>query len=146
MEKYYTINEISIMTGLTTRTIRNYLKSGLINGEKINGIWMFSHVDFSDMLANPAIKPSIQAKNNAVVYDFLVDNKKKINKICTIIDLYIDNTESNETSEFFCNTINSLSETGELSFKFEKNGRNVRVILSGTEETVIDILNKYYNR
>lgn len=146
MKKYYTINEISIMTGLTTRTIRNYLKSGLINGEKINGIWMFSHVDFSDMLANPAIKPSIQAKNNAVVYDFLVDNKKKINKICTIIDLYIDDTESNETSEFFCNTINSLSETGELSFKFEKNGRNVRVILSGTEETVIDILNKYYNR
>ncbi len=146
MEKYYTINEISIMTGLTTRTIRNYLKSGLINGEKINGIWMFSHEDFSDMLANPAIKPSIQAKNNAVVYDFLVDNKKKINKICTIIDLYIDDTESNETSEFFCNTINSLSETGELSFKFEKNDRNVRVILSGTEETVIDILNKYYNR
>mgnify|MGYP003291046468 FL=1 len=146
MEKYYTINEISIMTGLTTRTIRNYLKSGLINAEKINGIWMFSHVDFSDMLANPAIKPSIQAKNNAVVYDFLVDNKKKINKTCTIIDLYIDDTESNETSEFFCNTINSLSETGELSFKFEKNGRNVRVILSGTEETVIDILNKYYNR
>ena len=146
MEKYYTINEISIMTGLTTRTISNYLKSGLINGEKINGIWMFSHEDFSDMLANPAIKPSIQAKNNAVVYDFLVDNKKKINKICTIIDLYIDDTESNETSEFFCNTINSLSETGELSFKFEKNGRNVRVILSGTEETVIDILNKYYNR
>ena len=146
MEKYYTINEISIMTGLTTRTIRNYLKSGLINGEKINGIWMFSHEDFSDMLVNPAIKPSIQAKNNAVVYDFLVDNKKKINKICTIIDLYIDDTESNETSELFCNTINSLSETGELSFKFEKNGRNVRVILSGTEETVIDILNKYYNR
>ena len=146
MEKYYTINEISIMTGLTTRTIRNYLKSGLINAEKVNGIWMFSHEDFSDMLANPAIKPSIQAKNNAVVYDFLVDNKKKINKICTIIDLYIDDTESNETSEFFCNTINSLSETGELSFKFEKYGRNVRVILSGTEETVIDILNKYYNR
>ena len=72
MEKYYTINEISIMTGLTTRTIRNYLKSGLINGEKINGIWMFSHEDFSDMLVNPAIKPSIQAKNNAVVYDFLL--------------------------------------------------------------------------
>ena len=146
MEKYYTINEISIMTGLTTRTIRNYLKSGLINAEKANGIWMFSPEDFSDMLTNPAIKPSIQAKNNAVVYDFLVDNKKKINKICTVIDLYIDDAESNEISEFFCDTINNLSEAGELSFKFEKNGKNVRVILNGTEETVIDILNKYYNR
>ncbi len=145
MDKYYTINEISAMTGLTTRTIRNYLKSGLINGEKTSGVWMFSSKDFSDMLTNPAIKPSIQAKNNAVVYDFLVDNKKKINKICTIIDLYIDDTESNEISEFFCDTINSLSEAGELSFKFEKNDKNVRVILSGTEETVIEILDKYYN-
>ena len=146
MEKYYTINEISTMTGLTTRTIRNYLKSGLINGEKANGIWMFSTEDFSDMLTNPAIKPSIQAKNNAVVYDFLVDNRKKTNKICTVIDLYIGDAESNEISEFFCDTINKLPEPGELNFKFEKNGKNVRVILSGTEETVIDILNKYYNQ
>lgn len=146
MEKYYTINEISAMTGLTTRTIRNYLKSGLINGEKTNGIRMFSSEDFSDMLANPAIRPSIQAKNNAVVYDFLVDNKKKTNKICTVIDLCIDDTESSEISDFFCKTINNLSEAGELSFKFEKNGRNTRIILSGTEETVIDILNKYYNQ
>lgn len=145
MDKYYTINEVSTMTGLTTRTIRNYLKSGLINGEKTNGVWMFSSEDFSDMLINPAIKPRIQAKNNAVVYDFLVDNKKKTNKICAVIDLCIEDAESNEIAEFFCKTINNLSEAGELSFKFEKNGKNVRVILSGTEETVIEILDKYYN-
>lgn len=146
MEKYYTINEISIMTGLTTRTIRNYLKSGLINGEKINGIWAFSSEDFSDMLANPAIKPSIQSKNNAVVYDFLINNKKKTNKICTVIDLCVGDAESNEISEFFCDTINNLHESGNLTFKYEKNGRNTRIILNGTEETVIEILNKYYNR
>lgn len=146
MEKYYTINEISAMTGLTTRTIRNYLKSGLINGEKINGVWTFSSGDFSDMLANPAIKPSIQAKNNAVAYDFLVENKKKINKICTVIDLCIDDEESSEISDFFCKTINNFNDSGELAFKYEKNGRNTRIILSGTEETIIEILNKYYNQ
>ncbi len=146
MDKYYTINEISTMTGLTTRTIRNYLKSGLINGEKVNGIWTFSSEDFSDMLTNPVIKPSIQAKNNAVVYDFLVDNRKKTNKICTVIDLCVGDAESNEISDFFCDTINNLPESGNLTFKYEKNGRNTRIILSGTEETVIDILYKYYNQ
>lgn len=145
MENFYTINEVATMTGLTTRTIRNYLKLGLINGEKVNGIWMFSSEDFCAMLNNPAIKPSIQAKNNAVVYDFIADDRKKVNKICTILDLCAEDNEAEEISQLFCNTINSCLDAGDLNFKFEKHGRNVRVILSGTEETVMEILNRYYN-
>lgn len=144
MEDFYTINEVAKMTGLTTRTIRNYLKSGLINGEKIDGIWMFSSEEFCAMLASPAIKPSIQAKNNAVVYDFIADDRKKVNKICTILDLCAEDNEAGEISQFFLSTINSYPDAGELSFKFEKNGGNIRIILSGTEETVMEILNRYY--
>ena len=145
MENFYTINEVATMTGLTTRTIRNYLKSGLISGEKINGIWMFSSEDFNAMLNNPAIKPSIQAKNNSVVYDFIADDRKKVNKICTILDLYVEDNEAEEISQFFCNTINSYADIGDLSFKFEKHGRNVRVILSGADEVVMEIMNRYYD-
>ena len=145
MEGFYTINEVATMTGLTTRTIRNYLKSGLISGEKVDGVWSFSSEDFCAMLNNPAIKPSIQAKNNAVVYDFIADDRKTINEICTILDLCVDDNEAEEISQFFCDTINSYQDSGNLSFKFEKHNRNVRVILSGTEETVMEILNKYYN-
>ena len=145
MENFYTINEVATMTGLTTRTIRNYLKSGLISGEKINGIWMFSSEDFNAMLNNPAIKPSIQAKNNSVVYDFIADDRKKVNKICTILDLFVENNEAEEISQFFCNTINSYADIGDLSFKFEKHGRNVRVILSGADEVVMEIVNRYYD-
>ena len=145
MENFYTINEVATMTGLTTRTIRNYLKSVLINGEKVNGIWMFSSEDFNAMLNNPAIKPSIQTKNNSVVYDFIADDRKKVNKICTILDLYVEDNEAEEISQFFCNTINSYADAGDLSFKFEKHGRNVRVILSGADEVVMEIMNRYYD-
>ncbi len=145
MENFYTINEVATMTGLTTRTIRNYLKSGLINGEKVNGIWIFSPEDFNAMLNNPAIKPSIQAKNNSVVYDFIADDRKKVNKICTLLDLFVEDNEAEEISKFFCNTINSYADIGDLSFKFEKHGRNVRVILSGADEVVMEIMNRYYD-
>ena len=37
MNEFYTINEMSTITGLTTRTLRNYLKLGILNGEKIEG-------------------------------------------------------------------------------------------------------------
>lgn len=145
MEKHYTINEVAAMTGLTTRTVRNYLKSGLVSGEKINGVWLLSSEDFCDMLNNPAVKPSIKAKNNAVIYDFLADDRKKTNKICTVIDLYVEDDEADEISQVFCNFINNNCEIEDLTFKFEKNGKNVRVILSGSDEAVMEILNRYYN-
>lgn len=144
MEKNYTINQVATMTGLTTRTVRNYLKMGLIGGEKINGVWQLSAEDFCDMLNNPAVKPSIKAKNNAVVYDFLADEKKKTNKICTVIDLNVDDGEAEEISQFFCDSVNN-GNFEDIVFKFEKKDRNVRVILSGADEAVFEMLKRYYD-
>ncbi len=144
MEEKYTINQVAVMTGLSTRTIRNYLKSGLINGEKVEGVWLLSAEEYGNMLANPAIKPSIKAKSNAIVFDFLADDRKKSNKICTILDLYADEREAEEISQFFCDTINNNYSTSELTFKFEKNNRNIRIILSGAEEIVADLIKQYY--
>ncbi len=145
MEQKYTINQVSAMTGLSTRTIRNYLKSGLIDGEKTEGVWLFSAEDFANMLNNPAIKPSIKAKNNAVVFDFMADDRKKVNKICTILDLYADDEEGAEISQFFCDAINNDYGEADLTFKFEKYGRYIRIILSGGEDVVSDLINRYYN-
>lgn len=145
MEQKYTINQVAAMTGLSTRTIRNYLKSGLIGGEKIEGVWLFSAEDFENMLTNSAIKSSIKAKSNAVIFDFIADDRKKSNKICTILDLYADDKEAEEISQFFCDTINNNYSTADLTFKFEKYNRNVRIILSGADEAVFDMLKRYYD-
>ena len=37
MEKY-NLNDLAMMTGFTTRTLRNYLNQGLLEGEKENGV------------------------------------------------------------------------------------------------------------
>lgn len=39
MKTIYSIDDISKMTMLSTRTIRNYIKLGLLNGSKTNGYW-----------------------------------------------------------------------------------------------------------
>lgn len=39
---YYLINHLVMFTGLTDRTIRNYIASGILQGEKINGLWHFT--------------------------------------------------------------------------------------------------------
>ncbi len=145
MEKYFSINDVSIMTGLTTRTLRNYLKNRVLKGIKVNGAWKFTEKDLSDFILNPSVKSSIKAKNNAIVYDFIIDEKKKTNQICSIIDLYEAECKPQEISQWLCKYINSSKE-GNIKFSFEKYGKNTRIILRGEEVFVMGILNEYYKR
>ncbi|MBR2046257.1 MAG: helix-turn-helix domain-containing protein, partial [Agathobacter sp.] len=100
---YYVINHVVMFTGLTDRTIRNYISSGILQGEKINGLWHFTPEQVEEFVRHPAVRPSILAKNNGIVYDFLLDDKKKNSEICLILD--IPNVEKKEVAEYFCDSI-----------------------------------------
>lgn len=143
MEKDFTLNEVATMTGLTTRTLRNYLKMNMLSGEKADGTWRFTEEDISEFLSNPNVRPGIQAKKKAIVFDFLAETKKKDSEICTILDLYVDEEEADKISDFFCSEINKMQE-GKIVFSFEKSGKNARVILSGSACMVMKLLNGYY--
>lgn len=145
MEKYYTLNQVAMMTGLTTRTLRNYIKVNTLNGEKIDGVWKFTSEEIEEFVSNPNVKPSILAKNKSIIFDFLGETDKKLNELCVILDLHVDEDEAEGISSFFCDEI-SKNETGTVKFMFEKNRKNSRVILSGYEDIVMHLLNTYYNR
>ena len=59
---YYTLGHLSQITGLTDRTLRTYLKNGILEGEKISGIWHFTEAQLDAFLRHPTVRPSIQAK------------------------------------------------------------------------------------
>lgn len=132
MEKDFTLNEVSIMTGLTTRTLRNYLKVNMLSGEKREGTWYFTEEDISEFLSDSNIRPGIQAK-------------KKYNEICTILDLQIDDDRAEKVSDFFCSEINRMQEE-KIVFSFERVGKSVRIILRGNDCTVMKLLNAYYGK
>ena len=143
MNEFYTINDIATMTGLTTRTVRNYIKMGLLEGEKVEGIWQFSIEAVSAFMADKNVQPSIQAKKNGVVFDFLADNYKKVNEICTILDFSVSQEEAMEISAFFCRET-SKENVGNMKFSFDYNNGIARVILKGTEDFVSEVMKKYY--
>lgn len=143
MDKYYTLNDLALMTGLTTRTLRNYLKMGVLKGERMEGVWKFTEEDVAEFFDNPYVISGVQAKNRAIVFDFLAENKKQTNEICTIIDLYVEQREAEEVMDFFCEKVSDREERIKVSF--EKNGTYVRVILRGFEDAVMEILNAYYH-
>lgn len=140
-EKLYLISHIVLITGLTDRTIRNYIASGILKGEKINGIWHFTPEEVDAFIKNPAVRPSIVAKNNSVVYDFMLNDSKKEEEACVILD--IPKSKIEETAEFFCYKINE-GDFKNINFSFDGFSKSKRVILRGKPSEVFGLINEYY--
>ena len=141
--EYYVISDVVMFTGLTDRTIRNYIAMGVLQGEKAEGQWRFTPEQIESFVCNPAVRPSILAKNNSLVYDFLAENKKTKQEICVILD--IPSEDKKEVSMFFCGQI---SEGGyhDIKFSFDGVAKMSRVILKGDAGEVLRLTNAYHDK
>ena len=137
--KYYLIRHLVLFTGLSDRTIRNYIASGILQGEKINGLWHFTPEQVEEFLHHPAVRPSILAKRNATVYDFLLDTGKRACEACIILDL--PGRSEKEVSEHFCYQINR--EANDIRFSLHDTATGPRIILTGPAAEVLRLVNEY---
>lgn len=136
---YYTLGHLSQITGLTDRTLRTYLKNGILEGEKISGIWHFTEGQLDAFLRHPTVRPSIQAKNNAIVSDFMLDTKKPAPQACVILD--IPDLDRESASRFFCESI-CYGDYLDLRFSLDAVD-SPRIILSGPVEQILALINSY---
>ena len=143
MYEYYTIAHVALITGLTDRTVRSHIRSGLLEGVKINGLWHFTPEQISQYIAHPAVSPSIKARRNALVHDFLLDEHKRTPEMCFMIDEPARLAEANAASEFFCHAINE-EFAGKVRFGFSFERGFMRIILKGDPDAVRILLNRYH--
>lgn len=137
---YYLISHLVLITGLTDRTIRNYISSGILQGEKINGLWHFSPEQVESFVSHPAVRPSILAKQHALIYDFLLENKKDTSEACMILD--IPGKNKKEAAEYFCYRI-STENFQNIRFSFDGLADVPRVILKGSTADVLKLVNGF---
>ncbi len=142
-ETLYVINHLTRFTGLSDRTIRNHLAQGNLKGEMINGMWHFTAEQVTDFVSHPAVRPGIVAKNNSLVYDFMMETKRESPQTCMILDL--PGADRKELTEYFCYTITN-GDYSNIRFTFDGVGATPRVILSGDMEEVLRLVNGYRSR
>ncbi|MBR5970099.1 MAG: helix-turn-helix domain-containing protein [Lachnospiraceae bacterium] len=146
MKTTCTINELSMMTGFTTRTLRNYIRSGVLRGEKKGGVWQFSEDDIAAFCADPNVFSKIIAKRDAIVTDFLNDPMAKGNRACVILNLVQTDEEKQKTAEWFCDTVSRFSDGENIRFaSYSKNDR-LRLVIEGEEKTIRAIMREYDER
>ena len=137
---YYLISHLVLITGLTDRTIRSYISSGILKGEKINGLWHFTPEQVDSFLRHPAVRPSILAKHHSGVYDFLLGSPKAFPAACMILD--IPGVDRQQAAEYFSHRINR-EEFHNISFSFDGIANPPRVILTGNTAEVLNLINGF---
>ena len=141
MTETYTIQDIAGMTGLNERTIRSYLADGLLKGEKTDGAWRFTAEQFGDFLRQDMVRASVQAKANAVVYDFLITDRRKESAACLILDQPSAEDQEPELREALSEQVNRL----ELRWAYRYQDGMARSILSGPPAALGELLARMKN-
>lgn len=148
LEKLYTVEDIANMTGLTTRTIRNYLKGGSLEGKKIGGQWRFTMNNIEKLFNNGTVSKDIQDNQKQQVLDFIdgvnTDMKGSI-QICTIVDYYCDNIESaKQMADKLVAVINNNNEEtkngAKYSYEYVQKEGKARFTLFGSPSFMIATL------
>lgn len=142
-ETFYSISQLTIISGLTDRTIRNYIATGILQGEKVNGAWQFTAEQVENFVSHRAVRPSILAKNNAAVYDFLQDTKKTDCEVCIILDL--PGKSRPEISNYFCDRI-SNGDFHKIRFSFDGVTKVPRVILTGNAAEILQLAKDFLEK
>lgn len=135
---FYSINELSTITGFTTRSLRNFIQMDFLKGKKIEGEWQFSPEQIENFLLNSNIKQGIKSKQNSVVYNYLLNEELQKNNICTIIDLTLSTNERESLSEKICQIINDSG--AQVEFRFFSQKDKTRIIIAGEKDFVKQIL------
>lgn len=135
---FYSINELSTITGFTTRSLRNFIQMDFLKGKKIEGGWQFSPEQIENFLLNSNIKQGIKSKQNSVVYNYLLNEELQKNNICTIIDLTLSANERESLSEKICQIINDSG--AQVEFRFFSQKDKTRIIIAGEKDFVKQIL------
>lgn len=134
MDQYYTITQLARMSMLTDRTLRTYLKHGLLHGEKTASSWRFSQEDITAFLQIPSVQRAMEVRQLAVVEDFL---HQRMNTSGQSFFIWDKPVEQAQEADAICTYV--LQAVGDLDlrmvYRFE-NGM-VRITLRGPSETVL---------
>ena len=146
-EKLYTVEDVARMTSFTSRTIRNYLKNGTLQGRKIGGQWRFTMENIKQLFKNSGFLGDFSSNNKRQVINFIngidVGIKGKT-QVCTVVDYFCENSKAGQQIyEKLVRVINSRengSPPVKFFYEFSEKESKARFTLFGDPDYIVQTL------
>lgn len=137
LQKLYSVEEIAQMTSVTTRTIRNYLRNGILKGRKIGGQWRFSLEDIETMMNQT--NSAFQENSRRIVRDFIDSVYAPFPQsisVCTIADVPCTQEKAAQISKTLCALWNQPASRGTFRYDYLEDTQTARYTLIAPLELV----------
>ena len=142
MEKLYTVEGVAELTGLTGRTIRNYIADGRLRGRKIGAQWRFTEQDidalFEDVTtrssAPAAAEPAAPSGTPRQLAEFLIPSERDYACACAVVDVPADTEPlgaeiSRRVDDFVAGC---AADRPEVAYSYDDDNAVARFIISGS--------------
>lgn len=139
--EFFTVADVAKITGLSERTIRNYLEDGRLKGKKVGVQWRFTRENIENLFMAPKVSDSMANARREMVLDFLEHKSKARPRLCFIYDIPCQTEEeATHLCEPILDKVNAIKSEGELRFSFQEHGGVARLILMGEPRLVQKVL------
>lgn len=144
LEQLFTVEDIANMTSMSDRTIRNYLRNGLLKGRKIGGQWRFTMQDIKTFLDGGEAMKEMKKKQKQEILDFVDGVNSKLTgerQTCVIVDLYISQKDATGLNEKICDFIaENMFSNMRFDYDYSDEEKRARFTILASPETAIKIL------
>lgn len=132
-QKLYTVADVAELTGLTSRTIRNYLKDGTLRGRKIGVQWRFTEDDINRLFSEVDAKGEKILKPEDIISEFLKPEARPQAMCCLAWDIPFG---ENEEEHIISKVKKILSAKKDMDFAWEvmREQQVLRVAALGTSD------------
>ena len=144
LEQLFTVEDIANMTSTSDRTIRNYLRNGLLKGRKIGGQWRFTMQDIKTFLDGGEAMKEMKKKQKQEILDFIDGVNSKLTgerQTCVIVDLYISQKDAIGLNEKICDFIaENMFSNMRFDYDYSDEEKRARFTILASPKTAIKIL------
>jgi len=135
-QKLYTVADVAELTGLTSRTIRNYLKDGTLRGKKIGVQWRFTEEDINRLFSEVDAAGMKILKPEDVISEFLKQTERGQAECCVVWDIPF--SDEKEIDKVCSEARQMMAEEEDMVFAWELMSKQqvLRVAASGTADKI----------
>ena len=138
-QKLYTVADVAELTGLTSRTIRNYLKDGTLRGKKIGVQWRFTEEDINRLFSDVDGTGGKILKPEDIISDFFQSTDREEAQCCLALDVSF--REEEETEAVIREVNRWMKDNGDMALAWEvrRDRQVLRVAALGTLDKIEEL-------
>lgn len=141
MQEFFTVKDVAMMAGLSERTIRNYLKDGLLTGKKVGVQWRFTKEDVESLFRDGEVNKRITEEAWEKATAFIKKVPAAETSLLLINEAVQDQRELEQSLEELTQYLSQYKDFW-FSFQYFEEQKAGQFILAGATQVVEKFLEK----